>query len=142
MFRKIVTGILLYCMAVLACSCYTLKSYPPQQVKPDWEIAEVVTLDSNLVHFDEAGLIRNQMVVGLIRNDSAEMRTRKVPLDSVRVLRVRKLAMSTSELIVVGAGAGMAVALLIDILIENSSTSNGNSRPPVVDGAGTRGSGR
>jgi hypothetical protein len=136
-FRKIVTGILLYCISVLACGCYTLTPYAPQQVTPDMEVSEVVKIDSSVVHFDAVGLVENRMVIGGIRNDFDEIKARRIPFDSVSVVRVRKMNMSTPYLVMAGLGAGLAAFVLIEILsqhrgktgsgpIDNSETNNSN----------------
>jgi hypothetical protein len=126
MFRKIITAILLYGIAILGCGCYAVRPYPPQQVKPEWDVIEVVLLDSALVRFDSGGRVQNQMVVGGVRNEFDEVRTKKIPLEAVQELHVRRLHWDSTSLIAGGVGAGIAAFLVITILDQHrAKTSDG-----------------
>jgi hypothetical protein len=123
MFRNIVSAVLIFSMMLLACGCYSLQPYSPRQAKPEWEVAEVVTIDNGLVRFDEPGNVDGPWVVGGIRNDFYELKSRAIPLDSVREIRVREFHWNASNLIAAGVGAGIAAFVVIMISDQHRAKS-------------------
>jgi len=109
MFQRIVAVVLLFSMALFEFGCYTMKPYAVKDVKPEWEISQVVTKDSSVVTFDgdEPGLITDSTVAGGVRNDFMEVSHRSIPLDSVRTVGVRQLDTSTPMLAVAAVGVGL-----------------------------------
>ncbi|HEY3295011.1 MAG TPA: hypothetical protein VGL38_06215 [bacterium] len=126
MFQRLVAVVLLVSFAFFEIGCYTLKPYKPQDVKPEWEIAYAIKTDSSVVRFDDEdpATIQGRMVVGSIRNDFSELRPRRVPLDSVCLLRVRQTDTSTRALVIAGVGVGIATFFVISILSQHRSKGN------------------
>ena len=116
MLRKLATVFLLIHVALYVSGCYTLKPYSPKDVKPDWDILYAVKNDSTVIRFDDENPanIEGRMVVGGVRNDFAEVRPCKIPLDSISLLRVRRPDTSTPMLIVAGLGVAVVAFWVIE----------------------------
>jgi hypothetical protein len=135
MYQRVVTTILLVCFAMFEWGCYTLKTYKPEEVKPDWEVAYVIKTNGDTVRYDDEdqGSVQGKWVIGSQRNSFAELRPRRVPVDSVDYLLVRRPDTSSKGLIIAGVGAAIGVFVVIAFIKQDRSRTVGSGAPSESD---------